>query len=305
MTRSIHRGVLAAATLAAAAFAAEQAGAAGAAYQVDTAEVSEAGACKVEAWASFSDKKDFVGAVSPACSVPFVRPLELSAQLSRARDDGEWGTAVAPKFKVNLISSAIGKPGVAFSGIATYDFASREMTTINFVVPVTLRLSDVVRINTNVGWLVDRTVDRHYLTYGVGVDWRTPDNVWTVTAEVFGQAFNAAEPSSVIQPRFQLGLRWRPIDRWNIDAIYGRNITGNQGNWFTVATVLRFPAQGRVDAGAWVTSPNMRTHLGGTDRSRRAQELKRRLISATSCSDRNGLLSSGVSRKATGCCSRE
>ena len=40
-----------------------------------------------------------------------------------------------------------------------------------------------------------------------------------------------------------LGLRWRPIDRWNIDAIYGSNITGSNGNWFTVATVLRFPAK--------------------------------------------------------------
>ena len=218
--------------------------AAGAAYQVDTAEVSEAGACKVEAWASFADKKDFVGAVSPACSVPFVRPLELSAQFSRSRDDGEWGTAVAPKFKVNLVSSDIGKPGVAFSGIATYDFTSREMTSINFVVPVTLRLSNVVRINANAGWLLDRTTDRNYFSYGLGVDWRTPDNVWTVTAEAFGQTFNPADPASAVQPRFQLGLRWRPVDRWNIDAIYGRNITGNNGNWFTLATVLRFPPKG-------------------------------------------------------------
>src|SRR5262249_41642345 len=83
-----------------------QAYAAGAAYQVDTAEVSEAGSCKVETWASFASNRDFFGAVSPACSVPFVRPLELSAQFNRSRSDGEWDTQATPKFKVNLISSA-------------------------------------------------------------------------------------------------------------------------------------------------------------------------------------------------------
>jgi len=218
--------------------------AAGAAYQVDTVEISEPGACKVETWASFARNKDFVGAVSPACSVPFVRPLELSAQFNRSRSGGEWDTAVTPKLKVNLVSSAIGKPGIAVTGTVTYDVLSRDVTSVNLNVPVTLRLSDVVRININGGWMLDRSVDRQYLTYGLGVDWRTPDNVWTLTAEVFGQAANSAEPAGVTQPRFQLGLRWRPIDRWNLDLIYGRNITGESANWVTVATVIRFPPRG-------------------------------------------------------------
>jgi len=222
----------------------DRAWAAGAAYQVDTAEVSETGSCKVESWASFADNRDVFAATSPACSVPFMRPLELSAQFNRSRDSGEWDTAVTPKFKVNLVASAIGKPGIAFTGTATYDFISKDLTSLNLTVPVTLRLSDVVRINVNGGWMLDRSLDRQYLTYGLGIDWRTPDNVWTWTAEVFGQAANSADDPSVTRPRFQTGLRWRPIDRCNIDAIYGRNITGNNGNWFTVATVIRFPPRG-------------------------------------------------------------
>jgi hypothetical protein len=218
--------------------------AAGAAYQVDTAEVSEAGACKVETWASFASNRDFFGAMSPACSVPFVRPLELSAQFSRSRSDGEWDTAAIPKFKVNLISSAIGTPGLAVTGTVTYDFNSRDATQVNLTVPVTLRLSDVVRINVNGGWMLDRTLDRRFLTYGLGIDWRTPDNVWTLTAEVFGQTGNSAELHSTTQPRFQTGLRWRPVDRWNVDVIYGRNIMGENANWLTIATVLRFPPKG-------------------------------------------------------------
>src|SRR5262249_12890333 len=184
-----------------------EARAAGAAYQVDTAEVSEAGACKVGTGASFASNRDFFGAVSPACSVPFVRPLELSAQFNRSRSGGEWDTAATPKFKVNLISSAIGKPGLAVTGTVTYDFSSRDVTQVNLTVPVTLRLSDVVRINVNGGWMFDRVLDRQFLTYGVGVDWRTPDNVWTLTAEMFGQAGSTAEQPSTTQPRFQTGLR--------------------------------------------------------------------------------------------------
>ena len=58
-----------------------------------------------------------------------------------------------------------------------------------------------MRINLNAGWQWDRVADRQYFTYGVGTDWRTPDNVWTLTAEMFGQ-LGAADVVSVVQPRF-------------------------------------------------------------------------------------------------------
>jgi hypothetical protein len=238
-------GVVAAAAAIAAVstLAVDEARAAGAAYQVDTAEISEAGNCKVETWASFARNGDRFLAASPACSVPFTRPLELSAQFNGSKSEGDWDSAVTPKIKMNLLESAILKPGIAVSGTFTYDFVTGDVSTVNFTVPVTLRLNNVVRININGGWMLDRTVERQYLTYGVGVDWRTPDNVWTLTAEVFGQTANQAEISSVTQPRFQVGLRWRPVDRWNVDAIWGRNLYGENSNWFTLATVLRFPAK--------------------------------------------------------------
>jgi hypothetical protein len=219
-----------------------QAFAAGAAYQVDTVEISEVGACKVETWASFADNKDRVVALSPACSLPFVRPLELSVQANYtwAAADAEASTSLTPKLKVNLLESAIGVPGFAVSGTTTQDLGANQNTAVALTGISTLRLSNVVRVNTNVGWLWDRANDQHFLTYGLGMDWRTPDNVWTVTAEVFGQT-GAADMGSLTKPRFQTGLRWRPIDRWNVDLIYGRNITGENANWVTVATIIRFP----------------------------------------------------------------
>jgi len=236
----------AAVSIAAAAIAmalpAERAWPAGAAYQVDTAEVSEPGACKVESWISSAGNRDLVAAVSPACVVNVGRPVEASAQFTRTRADGEWGTGVAPKLKTNLVPSAIGRFGVAVSANAVVDLLTGDTTAWQVVVPATLRLSEVARINLNAGYQRDIAAAHHYFTYGAGVDLRTPDNVWTVTAEMFGQAGAIDEdtPRSVVRPRGQVGLRWRPIDDFNIDLIYGRNITGENSNWVTLATVVRF-----------------------------------------------------------------
>lgn len=238
---SFLRLVAAALCIAAAASAySSKSHAAGAAYVVDTAEVSDVGACKVESWVSSASNHDVIASVAPTCVVGLGRPVELSAQFSRSRADEEWTTGVSPKVKTNLIPTAIGSWGVAISATASYDFIARETTALFVTVPATLRISNVVRININAGWQLDRTVDRHYFTYGAGFDWRTPDNVWTLTGEVFGQA-GVADDSSVVQPRFQLGLRHRPVDRFNIDLIYGRNLTGENANWITLATVIRFP----------------------------------------------------------------
>src|SRR2546421_11300526 len=93
-------------------FAAPYAHAAGTAYGVDTAEVSEVGNCKIETWLSSASNRDFIGVANPSCVVDLSRPVELSAQIQRARSDGEWSTTVAPKFKTNIIPSAIGRFGV-------------------------------------------------------------------------------------------------------------------------------------------------------------------------------------------------
>jgi hypothetical protein len=239
-----RRGRLRAAATAACVVAAtagfsERVRAAGAAYQVDTAEVSEVGSCKVESWISSADNRDVIASVSPACVVSLGRPVEVSAQFQRSRAGGEWDTGVSPKLKTNLIPTAIGSWGVAVSGTASYDLITNENTALFVTVPATLRVSNVVRINLNVGWQLDRTTDRHYFTYGAGFDWRTPDNVWTLTGEVFGLV-GRAEERGTVEPRFQLGLRYRPVDDFNIDLIYGRNLAGERANWITLATVFRF-----------------------------------------------------------------
>lgn len=220
--------------------------AAGTAYGVDTAEVSDIGNCKVESWGSFGSNRDLLAIVNPSCVVGLDHGIEISTQIQRARQDGEWGTSVAPKVKTNLIPTAIGRFGVAIAGGGSYDPISNEVTGYYAYIPATFRFSNVVRLNVNAGWSFDPIGNRHYLTYGTGIDWRTPDNVWTLTAEVFGQIGELPDGGNrtLVQPRFQMGLRWRPIDRFSMDLIVGRNITGENANWITLATSIRFPKEG-------------------------------------------------------------
>ncbi len=225
-------------------FISNDAWSAGAAYAVDTAEVSEIGSCKVESWVSLANNHDFFAAVAPACVVNLSRPVEVSLQLNRSRSDEEWTTGATPKLKTSLVQGDIGKWGLAAAAGGSFDLITRENTGAFAYLPATLRLSEIVRINLNAGWQWDRTVDRHYMLYGAGFDLRTPDNIWTLTGEVFGLA-GVAEDAGVTRVRFQLGLRFRPVDRFNIDVFYGRNLNGENANWITLATVVRFPPPSR------------------------------------------------------------
>jgi hypothetical protein len=218
----------------------ERAWAANGAYMVDAADISDVGSCKVESWISTATNTDFSAVANPSCAVDIFRPVELSLQTNRARSDGDWSTTIAPKAKWNIVPTGIGKFGVSFYAGGSFDALTGENLTAFAVVPATYRLSETMRINVNAGWLWDRTVDRHYLTYGAGFDWKFTDVLqWTI--EAFGQA-GASDIPSVVRPRFQTGVRYRPNEIFSVDVIYGHNITGENANWITIGTTIRFPA---------------------------------------------------------------
>jgi hypothetical protein len=216
-----------------------EAQAANGAYAVDAADISEAGSCKVESWLSAATNADFSAFANPSCVVDVFRPVELSLLTNRAHSDGDWSTTIAPKAKTNLVPTGIGKFGFSFYAGGAFDALTGENLAAFAVVPATYRLSETMRINLNGGWLWDRTVDRHYLAYGLGFDWKFTDVLqWTL--EAFGQA-GAADIPRVVRPRFQTGVRYRPNEIFSVDVIYGRNITGENANWITLGTTIRFP----------------------------------------------------------------
>jgi hypothetical protein len=216
--------------------------AANGAYAVDAADISETGSCKVESWLSTATNTDFSAVANPSCVVNIFKPVELSMQTVSFRGDGDWGTAIAPKAKWNIIPTGIGKLGVSFYAGGASDAQTGENLSAFAVVPATFRLTETMRINAIAGWLWDRGVDRHYLTYGIGFDWKFTDTLqWTI--EAFGQA-GASDDPGVIRPRFQTGIRYRPNEIFSVDVIYGHNITGESANWITIGTTIRFPVPG-------------------------------------------------------------
>jgi hypothetical protein len=217
-----------------------QADAANGAYAVDAADISDLGSCKVESWLSVARNSDFTAVANPSCVVDLGRPVEVSTQLSRSRAGGDWSTGLAPKAKFNIEPTGIGKLGYSFYGGGGFDAQTGENTSVFAVIPATWRLSETMRFNFNGGWLWDRSSNRHFMTYGVGYDWKFTD-VLQLTLETFGQLGDAVTPSAG-RPRFQAGVRYRPGEIFSVDLIVGRNITGENSNWITLGTTYRFPA---------------------------------------------------------------
>src|SRR5712664_4051534 len=216
-----------------------EAQAANGAYAVDSADISEVGSCKVESWLSTATNTDFSAVANPSCVVNPFKPVELSLLANRSRNEGDLSTTIAPKAKTNFVPTGIGRFGVAAYAGGSFDALTGENLTAFAVVPATYRFSETMLINLNGGWLWDRTVDRHYLLYGVGFDWKFTDLLqWTI--EAFGQA-GASDVPSVVRPRFQTGVRYRPNEIFSVDVIYGRNIMGENANWITIGTTIRFP----------------------------------------------------------------
>ena len=223
---------------------ASEARAANNAYAVDAADISETGSCKIESWLSSAINTDFSAVANPSCVVdPFkLKPVEISALTNRARSDGEWGTTIAPKAKMNFLPTGVGRLGVSGYVNASFDALTGENLSIAAVIPATYRLSETMRINLNGGWLWDRSIDQHYFIYGLGFDWKLTETLqWTI--EAFGQAGWSDTPS-VVRPRFQTGLRYRPNDIFSLDVIFGHNITGENASWLTIGTTIRFPVEG-------------------------------------------------------------
>lgn len=214
--------------------------AAGTAYNVDTSEVAEG--CKLEAWSSFAKNRDLLAAFSGACGLNLHSPTELAVQFDRSRADSDWASAVTPKVKIKLKESDVGVFGLAVSTFGTFDAGSGENTSFTFLVPSTVRLSSHARMNFNLGYMRDRVLQRDFLAYGAGIDIRTQQNNWIATAEIFGYAGNLDDNTarSAARPRAQVGLRWRPIDAWSADILYGRNLNGENSHWITFATAYRF-----------------------------------------------------------------
>src|SRR3954454_22521760 len=149
MGRGAGRIAVAAVTAMAAMPVADRARAANGAYAVDAADISEVGSCKVESWMSMATNTDFSLVANPSCVVDPFKPVELSLLTNRARSDGDWSTTMAPKAKMNIAPTGIGRFGFSVYANAAFDALTGDNLTVAAVIPATYRLSETMRINLN------------------------------------------------------------------------------------------------------------------------------------------------------------
>ncbi len=209
---------------------------AGGAFQVDDSEIGSIGECKVESWTAFAGNRDFIGAVAPACVVNIGRPVELGTTFARFRSGGEWGSELVFKGKTNLIPIENNKFGLAIIAGGAASLTDRKINATFVTIPISFQIHEQVRLNVNGGWLGNPSSGQNVASWGAGLEW-SPVKQATLIGEVFGFA-GGENP----QPRFQLGLRYTPLESFDIDVIYGRNLTGEHANWITVGVNVRFDA---------------------------------------------------------------
>jgi hypothetical protein len=206
---------------------------------VDDVEIGKPGDCKVESWVSIASNHNFIAATSPACVAKLGIPVELGGQLQRSRSDGVWGTSGTLKAKTNLIPIENHPFGLGISGGSSWNLITGANSGGFINVPVTFQLRDNFRINVNGGWLYDNVAKIHYATWGAGFEWSFVKPL-TLIGEVYGQAGDSPTPNTIVEPRSQIGLRYTPQDKVDIDVIWGRNITGENAHWLTLGLNLRF-----------------------------------------------------------------
>jgi hypothetical protein len=216
-----------------------KANAAGGAFIVDDAEIGKPGDCKVESWVALASNHDLQAITQPACVVNLGKPVELGGAVARTRSSDIWQTSAGPKAKINLLPVEDGRVGVGLAGAAGWDLATGEYLFNLLYVPFTFQLRDDFRINLNAGWQYNAPSRQSYAIWGAAFEWTFKKPV-TLIGEVFGLVGPDSDPSTITSPRAQLGLRYTPQEKIDIDVIYGHNITGENAHWLTLGVNLRF-----------------------------------------------------------------
>jgi hypothetical protein len=145
------------------------------------------------------------------------------------------------KGKMNLIPVEPGKIGLGVIGGFEYDVTSHAVNSIFVVVPVTWQPHEQLRININAGWQGDPSTGMHAALWGAGFEWN-----FVKPMKLIGEVYGLAGEGVSANPRAQIGLRMTPRESFDIDFIYGRNITGESANWITVGLNVRFNVAGKA-----------------------------------------------------------
>ncbi len=214
---------------------------AGGAFAVDDAAVEAPKRCKAEAWVSGANNSppDWSTAVAAGCVVPFfTHRLELGAAIQRTSEAGEHANALTVKAKApvpGLDYSSNDRFGLALVWGGSFDAMTGQSHTMFFSAPATLRLTEALTANVNVGYHEDKPEKHNAVTWGAGFEF----NLKSVSLEhvtLIAETFSNHRDHIATQA----GIRFALLAHADLDLIYGYNLASEQANWLTVGLNLRF-----------------------------------------------------------------
>ncbi|TCS18166.1 hypothetical protein [Caulobacter sp. BK020] len=223
--------VILGAAIAASSLLAAEARASGNEHVVDDAAVETPGVCHLEIWTTrFSQRQGLIN-LSPACTRKAWPRLEIGGGLQRVWSDGAVETAVGPALKLNILPEEKGV-GLGLAGAAGYGVRAGHLDTASLIAPVTIPVSQRLRVNLNAGWSYVRADAKSHAAFvGAQAEWTMARNL-TLMVETFRRG--AGHTGG------QLGLRWTPGGgRFDLDLVAGRRIDGASPRAISIGLTMR------------------------------------------------------------------
>ncbi len=203
-------------------------------FVTDDARLTTEGSCQLETWVrSYKDSHE-VWAL-PACNP--TGNLEFTVGGGRARNHGDHGTSdfvFQLKTLFRPLSTNSWGWGLGLGTVRHPEINPGPNLLGNTYAYVPMSFSfhdDRVVVHTNVGWLKERTTNRHNATWGLGAEFQTTQRVMLI-AEAFGDHRH--------NPYAQVGGRLAIVpNRVQVDLTVGQQLAGPSGSrWISLG--LRF-----------------------------------------------------------------
>lgn len=203
----------------------------GGAHIVDDADIEEPGRCHVETWGTANGGRSGLGHLGVACTPGKIPALELGIATEYERAATDHGFVATPSFKWSLLSSETGV-GVALSGNVQWNGRRNRFDAGDLIVPVSIPISEQIRVNLNAGWSHDDEDERRDAMFrGAQVEYAFHRQA-SVMAEIFRR--------QGARTGFQSGVRLTPGQGdMDIDVLYGHYTDGASTHAYTVGLTWR------------------------------------------------------------------
>jgi hypothetical protein len=202
----------------------------------ETADVIDAGACQLEAWASRTRHKggggDRGAAGVASCGVGGSHQFGLGAQRSRDAGDSDPLQALALTGKSTLRAPVQGRLGVGLAYALGFERTAgqglrREATSV--LGALTQPLADGTLIHANLGWLHSRSSGHSSTTWSLGVE-RGDDPV--LAADIYGD--------DRTRPWVSAGAGWSLLDKLSFNASVAQQVDRKRARQLSVGVKLQF-----------------------------------------------------------------